>query len=179
MGPKKLFMLNPDDFDSEKEARVIHELIMKELFPGLAVWQEAVKKEAQEKKFLLNKYGAIRRFHDVVRYDRNRGKWVGGDQAESAVAFLPASSAFGYMRAAMSRIREKGWDEKYQLVNSIHDSLVLHCPKPLMEECIHNLTEEISKPSEVLVYPIVPNGLSVEAEASFGPDLANMEEWKG
>jgi uracil-DNA glycosylase family 4 len=176
---KKLYQLNPDDFDNPNEAKALWELIMIQLFPGLKKGQDAARSEAAEQKFLMSKYGAIRRFNDVQRWDWRQQKMVSGDQAEAAVAFKPAANAFGYMREFMIRIHDLGWDEKYQLVNSIHDSIVLHCPKGLVDECVWNMTTEMAKPSEVLVYPkTAPLGLSVEAEAAVGPDLANMEEVK-
>lgn len=176
---RKLYQLNPEDFNGESEARKLWELIMVDLFPGLGVWQREVRRKAAEDGFLQNRYGAIRRFYDIERWDRKQQKMVSGEQAEAAVAFLPASSAFGYMRDVMLKLRDMGWDERYQLVNSIHDSLVFHCPVLLVDECCSLVTSEISKPSEILRYPICPDGLSVEAEASYGPDLANMTEWRG
>lgn len=176
---RKLYQLNPDDFENAAEAQKLWELIMVDLFPGLKKGQDAARAEAAEQKYLMSKYGAVRRFYDVQRWDGRQQRFVGGDQAEAAVAFKPAANAFGYMREFMIRMRDKGWDEKYQLVNSIHDSIVLHCPKELVEECTWNMTTEMAIPSTVLVYPkCAPFGLSVEAEASVGPDLAHMEEIK-
>ncbi len=174
---RKLYQLNSEDFENEKEAKQLWELIMEQLFPGLKVWQNKMRAKAAEDKFLQNKFGTLRRFYDVQRWDRKQQKMVGGDQAEAAVAFLPASNAFGHIRDVMHRIRDRGWDTRYQLVNSIHDSLVFHVPVALVGECCDNITTEMSKPSEVLIYPkCAPLGLSVEAEASVGPDLAHMEE---
>lgn len=176
---RKLYQLNPEDFDGEKEARKLWELIMVDLFPGLKIWQDSVRLEAAEKGFLQNKFGAIRRFYDVQRWDNRMQKYVGGDQAEAAVAFLPASSAFGHVRDVMHNIRAHGLDERYQLVNSIHDSLVFHCPVAWVGDCARDITELMSAPSKTLVYPICPEGLSVEAECSVGEDLSSMKEWKG
>lgn len=179
MGPRKLFTLNPDDFDSITEATVIHTLIMQDLFPGLGKWQRAVKDEAIERKMLDNKFGAIRRFYDVARWDRKTQRMAPGDQAEAAIAFRPASNAFGAVRDMMHAIRDEGWDERYQLVNTIHDSLVFHCPEGLVDECVANIRGVMEAPSKVLVYAkVAPGGLSVEAEALVGEDLAEMEEWK-
>ena len=179
MGANKLYQLNPDDFDSLSEAKAIHSLIMEELFPGLKTFQNAMRQRAHEDKKLVNKYGAIRWFYDTLRWDRNKQKWAPGDQAEAAVAFLPASHAFGHVRDVMLEMREQGWDERYQCVNTIHDSLVFHCPKSLVDECVHNIRELMEKPSSVLVYAkTAPNGLSVEAEAAVGRNLAEMEEVK-
>lgn len=179
LGARKLYQMNAEDFANEAEAKKLLLLIMEELFPKLKRYQTTIKAKAAEEGILQNKYGAIRRFYDVQRWDRNQQKWVAGDQAEQAVAFLPASSAFGHVRDIMHRLRAKGLDERYQLVNSIHDSLVFHCPRELVEECGQNVVAEMSAPSSVLKYSICPGGLSVESEASLGPDLANMEEWQG
>lgn len=171
---RKLYQLNPEDFDGEREAKALWELIMLQLFPGLRVWQDRVREEAHEQGLLRNKFGAIRRFYDVKHWDRKSQRMVNGDEAEAAVAFLPASSAFGHMRDVMLRIREQRWDERYQLVNSIHDSLVFHCPIELVDECRVNITAEMQRPSDVLRYSICPDGLSVEAEASVGESMAEM-----
>ena len=177
---RKLYQLNPDDFENEGEAKKLWELIMVDLFPGLKRGQDRQRHLAAEQKFLQSRYGALRRFYDVERWDRTRQKMVGGDQAESAVAFCPAANAFGYMRAAMLRIHAKGWDERYQMINSIHDSLVFHCPNALVEECVHNITHELQTPAKEMIFKGVtgPEGLSVEAEPSVGLNQAEMEEVK-
>ena len=188
---RKLYQLNPEDFEGEKEARKLWELIMVDLFPGLGKWQQSVKNLVGGEYdrggnlitpgtgFLENKFGAVRRFYDVHRWSHAYQKVVGGDDAEAAVAFLPASSAFGHVRDVLLSIRSEGLDERYQLVNSIHDSLVFHCPNDYVAECATRITGYMSAPSTTLIYPICLGGLSVEAECSVGVDLASMGEWKG
>lgn len=179
MGARKLYQMNLEDFASEGEAKTLMNLILESLFPKLKRYQIEIRGVAAEQKFLQNKYGVLRRFYDVQRWDRKQQKMVGGDQAEAAVAFLPASSAFGHIRDVMHRIRANGWDTRYQLVNSIHDSLVFHCPSTLVDACVAEITEEMSKPSTILVYPkCAPLGLSVETEANIGPNLAEMVEFQ-
>lgn len=178
MGYRKLYQLNRDDFASEGEARAVWEMVYS-LFPALRKAQDAVRQRAADEKKLVNKFGAIRHLFDVTRWDRKQQKWVPGDQAEQAVAFLPASHAFGHVRAALLAIRAQGWDEKYGLCNQIHDSLVLHCPIELADECIRNCRGEMERPSSVLVYPeMAPEGLVVGADAAMGPSLAEMGEVK-
>jgi DNA polymerase I-like protein with 3'-5' exonuclease and polymerase domains len=178
MGARKLYQMNLEDFANEAEAKKLMELILIGLFPKLKKYQNEIRAKAAEQGYLQNKYGTLRRFYDCQRWDRKQQKFVSGDQAEAAVAYLPASSAFGHMRDVMHRIREKGWDERYQLVNTIHDSLVFHCPKELVEECVESVGAEMEKPSTVLIYPkCAPGGLSVEVEAMVGRDLAHMEEY--
>ena len=178
MGARKLYQMNQEDFASESEAKKLMELILEELFPKLKRYQHAIRLKAAEEKMLINKFGVLRRFFDVTRWDRKSQKWASGDQAEAAVAFLPASSAFGHVRDIMHTLHDNGWDDRYQCVNTIHDSLVFHCPRPLVEECVANVRGLMELPSKVLIYSVAPNGLDVEAEASVGPDLANMEEFQ-
>lgn len=174
MGYRKLYQLNRDDFESEREAKVLWEMVYG-LFPRLRVAQNEVKAMAAEDKRLVSKFGAIRHFHDVQRWDRRMQKMVPGDQAEEAVAFLPASHAFGHVRTVMLRMRANGWDEKFGLCNSIHDSFLFHCPIELKNECIHIMKDAMERPSEVLIYPeMAPNGLVVEADVASGDSYAEM-----
>jgi hypothetical protein len=146
------------------------------LFPRLRKAQDEVRAQAADDKRLVNKFGAIRHFFDVQHWDRKLQKIVAGEQAEQAVAFLPASHAFGRVREVLLELRARGWDERYGLCNSIHDSFLFHCPMELREECIRNVQAEMSKPSPVLIYPeMAPNGLWVEADAAYGESLAECK----
>lgn len=176
MRAKKLFNLYREDFDSLKEAEAIWNLIMVELFPGLLQWQEGVRQKAQEDKCLLSRFGAMRRFYDVTRWSRKDQKFIGGDQGEAAVAFLPASNAFGMIRWVMLNMKEAGLMEKYQLINTTHDSLKFNCPDALVEECIPAVTAFMESPCPSMVYPGVTDalGLSVEADSATGKSVAEM-----
>ena len=175
---RKMYQVHREDFENEKEAKDLYETVI-HLFPELPRGQARVKQQAAEDKKLVNKFGAIRHFYDVQRWDRKQQKWVGGDQAEAAIAFLPSSHAFGHARDVMLRLREKGWDEKFGLMNTIHDSLTFHCPKPLAEECVALVKAEMEKPSTILVYPeMAPDGEWVACEAAIGDSLAEMKEVK-
>jgi len=175
MGYRKLYQLNRDDFENESEARTLHDMVYG-LFPRLRIAQNEVKARAAEDKRLVNKYGAIRHFYDVQRWDRRMQKMVPGDQAEQAVAFLPASHAFGHFRSALLRLRAGGWDERFGLCNQIHDSMLFHCDRRLAEECISVVKPLMEEPSTVLIYPqMAPNGLSVGADLAMGDCLAECK----
>lgn len=175
MGYRKLFQLNRDDFESETEARLVWEMVY-QLFPRLRKAQDEVRSRAAEDKQLINKFGAIRHFFDVQHWDRKLQKMVAGEQAEQAVAFLPASHAFGHFRDVLLRIRAQKWDERYGLCNQIHDSMVFHCDLALRDECIQNIKHEMERPSTVLIYPeMAPGGFQVDAEAAFGDSLAECK----
>jgi len=177
MQGRKLYQMYQEDFESESEAKAISNMIRLELFDGaIGKWQEKVKAQAAEDGFLMSKYGAIRRFYDVRRWSPKDQRMIGGDQAEAAIAFLPAANAFGYIRDVQLRLEKLGYLERWEMVNSVYDSLQMHPLAEEVEECVGKISPVMEEPSKVLVYPIVPLGLSVEAEASVGPDLAHMEE---
>lgn len=174
-GPTSIYTMYKEFFEGVWEAKAIWSLVY-DLFPRMRIAQNEVKKEAAETNRLINKYGAIRHFFDVEHWDRKSQKMVPGDQAEAAIAFLPASHAFGHVRDVFLRIRANGWDDKYGLVNSIHDSLVFHCPIDLKDECMTNIKAEMEKPSSILVYPeMAPEGLIVGADAAFGESMAECK----
>ena len=173
-GPISIYTMYREYFESQSEAKAIHSLVYS-LFPRLRVAQDEVKQKAAEDHRLVNKFGAIRHFWDVQRWDRNKARWIAGDQAEEAVAFLPASHAFGHVRDCLLKMREKGYDEKFGLCNSIHDSFLFHCPLALVEDCKGLIKEIMETPSSTLIYSkMAPNGLVVEAEATSGQSMAEL-----
>ena len=175
MGYRKLFQLNRDDFDSETEARVVWEMVYA-LFPKLRLAQDEIRRKAAEDHRLVNQFGAVRWFWDVERWDRKQQRMVAGEQAEQAVAFLPASHAFGHVRDVLLRCDQLGYTERYGFVNQIHDSFLCHCPLELKDECVRNVKAEMERPSTILVYPkMAPLGFQVDADAMSGPSLAEME----
>lgn len=178
MGYRKLYQLNRDDFASESEAKAVWDVVYG-LFPKLRKAQDEVRKRAAEEKRLVSKWMGPRHFFDVERWDRRAQRFVPGEQAEQAVAFLPASHAFGLVRDVLLRLEAKGYPERYGFVNQIHDSFVAHCREELVEECVQNVLEEMQRPCPILTYPaMAPNGFQVDAEASVGESLADMKEYK-
>jgi uracil-DNA glycosylase family 4 len=178
MQGRKMYQMYQEDFINESEAKGISHLLQDELFDGaIGKWQKKVKAEAAEEGLLRSKYNGIRRFYDVERWSPKEQKMMGGEQAEAAIAFLPAANAFGYMRDAQLRCEELGYLDRFEMVNSVYDSLQLHVLERDVEEAIRLVVPVLEAPSKVLIYPICPEGLSVEAEASVGPNLAEMEEF--
>lgn len=178
MGYRRLYQENMEHYSGEKEAKKFHDLLHT-LFPKVFAWQDQIRKEAHERQHLRSPFGHLRRFYEVYRWDHRKSTWAAGDQAEEAVAFLPANIAFGGMREAMKAQRERGLDEKYGLVNSIHDSFVYVVPKPLLEEFLVEVPALLTAPSKVLVHPVLaPRGLSVEVEVAVGENWSVMKEVK-
>lgn len=176
MGARRLYQENLEHFPDEKTARRFLDLLQ-DLYPRVFEWQSGIRKLAHDQTFLKSPFGHIRRFYEVFVWDQKSGGWKNGDQAEEAVAFLPANIAFGNIRETLKDLRRLGLDEKYQLVNHIHDSFVW-CPK---REMLGGFMEEVvpvlCAPSKVLKHPVLaPSGLTVDVEVAAGDNWAEMKE---
>lgn len=177
---RRLYFEYRDHFESEAHAKRLLDLLQ-ELFPNLFKWQEAICLKAHEDKQLISRWGAIRRFWEVKRYERTLTGWktVNGRDAEKAKAFLPSNDAHGMFRDKVLQAHERGWCERYGLSNLIHDDTLWLCPDTLVEECIENVRTLLSSPVPQLADPeMCPNGFVCGVDCSVGQDWASMEEVK-
>jgi uracil-DNA glycosylase family 4 len=176
MGARRLYQENLEHFPDERTARRLLDTL-KAVFPKVFEWQNRVRKQAHEQQYLRSPFGHLRRFYEVFRWDSRKGDWAPGDQAEEAVAFLPANLAFGNIRECMKELRARGYDEKYGLCNNIHDSFVMVCNQNLLESFIDEVVPVLEAPSKVLKHPtLAPNGLTVDVEVCAGASWATMKE---
>jgi DNA polymerase family A len=167
MGWRKLYMLNQDSFGSQSEAKRVLDTL-NGLFPRACKWRDEVRMRAHEQGYLMSRAGCIRWFWEVFKWDGSK-LVPGGDDSEAAVAFLPANSAFCHIKDSMLRLEKRGLLERFGLINQIHDDLMFLCPDPLVEEAVSIVREEMERPSEILIDPVVaPKGLSVEVGVSNG-----------
>lgn len=193
LGASKLYDMNLESFSSKKEAQGVIDML-NGLFPKTAKFREDTKELASKQGFLLSRHGYLRRFADIYGYrqvyekhepepgevlfvGRNgkRYKRVSGEEGESAIAFLPANSAFGEIKDKMLLLEEAGFNEKYRLINQIHDSLVMEVPRKLVDNCIADVSEVLERPSMVLIDPdVAPGGLRCGWEAMVGNNWAEM-----
>jgi uracil-DNA glycosylase family 4 len=178
MGAKRLYQENLEHFSGEKTAKSFLDLLQ-HLFPRVFEWQAAVRKLAHEQTYLKSPFGHIRRFYEVFVWDHKSGGWKNGDQAEEAVAFLPANYAFGNIRETMKMLDSSGAAARYGLMNTIHDSVMFCYPREMREQHIAEVYPILTAPSRVLVHPtLAPEGLSVDVEANFGANWSAMQEVK-
>lgn len=183
---RRLYQENMEYFDGEREAKKFWygladlwpKVICKcEVGQKCIAWQHRIRDLAHRQQFLLSRFGHLRRFYEVYRWDHTRLNWAPGDQAEEAVAFLPANHAFGNIRECMKQQRRLGLDERFGLVNTVHDSFVYVFPRALLDEFIATVLPVLTAPSRVLTHPtLAPNGLTVDVEVVAGSDWANMRE---
>lgn len=175
LGVRKLYDMNRDSFANEKAARHVREVI-EFLFPKIFKFQDACRQKAHDQTFLLSRFNYLRWFFDVFHWDSKSHKYIPGEDAESAIAFLPANDAFGVIKEAMVEMDETGWMRKFNFFNTIHDSLMFLCPDAMVEECAHLIHSIMTIPSPQLVDPVVaPSGLQCDVEVAVGQNWSSME----
>lgn len=178
-GYRRLYFEYSEHFASESEARRLLDLL-RELFPKLFAWQSEVCLRAATSGYLKSRWGGIRWFWDAMRWQRSdRGKWerVPGRDAEKAKAFLPANDAHGMLRQKLIEMEQLGWDERYGLINAIHDAVLFCCPEEFVEEAIANIRELLTSPVIELADPVMcPDGFVCGVDAAIGRNWAKMEE---
>lgn len=177
LGDVHAYELNQEYFSGIGEVRVITRLL-KHLFEPVFRWQDDTRAEGHRRGMLDTKHGYMRWFPDVYHPDpKNRERLVPGADAEKVIAFRPANDAFGHVCDVEIELGERGWDEKYWLINDIHDALIFDCPNRYVDECLENVGWLMVQPSKVLVNDAVPGGLWCGIEAAVGKESwARMEK---
>jgi DNA polymerase I-like protein with 3'-5' exonuclease and polymerase domains len=173
MGAGKLYDMNRESFDSKAEAKRTIDML-NGIFPIANRWRDRIRQKAHDQGYLISRHGYIRYFWEVLRW--KGGEWKpGGDDSEAAIAFLPANDAFGEIKDRILTIVSQGLDERYGLINTVHDSLVFECPDELISCAVDDVRRIMEAPSKVLIDPVVaPNGLSVEVDVQGGPSWGEM-----
>jgi hypothetical protein len=106
MGAKTLYVLNTDSFTDEKEAQKVLDTL-DSTFPLAKRFRDETPLRAHRDKKLISKFGSIRWFWDVRRFDPAKGGYVRGKDWEPAIAFLPATDAFGHIKLCIDSMRGK------------------------------------------------------------------------
>jgi hypothetical protein len=182
-----MFKRNPESFANLADAQACLGMLNR-VFPKPEAWRQKVRLEADSNACLLTRYGYVRRFWDVftrkivaANFQPRRGqlvldgpqgrKWLlgPGDDHEACVAYRPANDAFGIKRATMVEIGDQGWDERFGLINEIHDDLLFECPGERLDEMIPAVKGLMERPSPYLVDSLVaPQGLWCGVEVQIG-----------
>ena len=171
----KLYRLNEDSFNSEKEAKKVLDTL-DATFPKVKQYRDTIPMVAKRQGGkLISRYGFIRWFWDVQKWDWNKRELVRSDDWEKCIAYLPANDAFGDMRAIMKRMEVNGMNERYGLVNNIHDALLFLSPIKLRDEALFEIKREMDRPSEVLLFKD-GTGLQVDVESKAGTTWGNLKE---
>ena len=178
MGYKKLFTQYMEFFDDMKQAKQVMSLL-DGLFPDAKKYREDICMKAHEQGYLISRHGYIRFFWEVFRVKYYAGKphYSHGDDHEAALCFFTQNDAHGELRERILTLADSGLDERFNLINTIHDSLMFEPSEGLVEEC-HSVVKSIMEaPSLVLIDPVIaPNGLQVDVDVKLGDDWASAKE---
>lgn len=175
LGAKKMYEMNKDSFTSQKEAQEIKELFFS-LFPEIRKFQEDIVDLAHREKKLISPYGYVRRFWEAKVWDARSRGLKNGEDAEKAIAFLPANTAFAIKKEAMLRLEDIGANEEYWLFNEVHDSMMFEIPKHRLDEAVHVIYREMTRPVMKLQHPtLAPEGLVCEVEVQVGESWGEVE----
>lgn len=180
LGPTKLWRQNRRAIRDVEHARELQGIIAG-LFEEVEECKEQIIKQADRDTYLKDEWGKWQFFYEVMRWDRDqktrRWKKVRTSEAEKALAFRVQGVAFGMLKYESLILEEKGYNERYNFINTIHDSLVF---MPLLtdrDKCISDVSSVMCSPCPVLVNEATgPGGLLVKAEIETGLNLAHVDE---
>lgn len=165
LGPKKLFWMNRDSIESEKEAMKLQGLLA-DLFPKVEKYKKEIQYLAHHRGYVIDEFGRFMPFYDVIGRNGSRGS-----EAMQAIASRVQSLAFGIVYEKLLEMQDKGWLGEYCFVNTIHDSVMFRPRVSLLEECIDNVRRVMESPVSRLVRHWCREGLIVNVEIEVGDNL--------
>lgn len=157
MGVHKLYLMNPDAFDSPLEAAALITTIQ-ELFPQAFV--EFPKRMGREMK------------QGKIISPTKHQRWMWEQDLEQAVSYLPANIAHCHMFDSLLLMDEARYLDRYELCGFIHDSVIFHCPDALVAECLEDSRRIMERESTVLDGPL--GRFTCRTDAKVGSDWATM-----
>lgn len=156
MGPK----LMSDMYEmTMKEAGRLQGLYF-ELFPKVKAWQRSVLDRASRECRLRNPFGYEMSFWEVYRWDSKYQRWALGDDAKSAIAFLPRDTAAAMLKEVLLRLDYLA-DEGIMLA-STHDSVTCEVEEHDLDRVAGILKTEMERGVPEL------GGLSIGVELKAG-----------
>ncbi len=130
--------------------------LLKKLFPKVFKWQQEILQLAHKQGFLQSPFGARREFSCVMDFKyTSSGKEIlemkKGEDAEKAASMLPQVNSFGHMRGSMNLLRDQGLDERYGLINTVHDDFWFLCKDELVLEATMEIERIMTRRSNILI----------------------------
>lgn len=189
LGSHKLFWMNRTYIDEDgirqggiesiKRAKYLQEMLAS-LFPKVEIYKRKIKEEAHYRKHLKSHFGAIRWFHDVLRWDYRSRSFKNGSEAEEAQSHNLHGDAFGHMHSYVMDIDDElpEFLEEHHYANTIHDSIILFPETSRRDECIETVVRYLRRPDPVLVDSVCPDGLVVDVEVMCSPNGGNWASYK-
>lgn len=172
LGYMKLWAQNKKLIESPKKAKELQARLA-ERFSEVEAAKARIKEAAHNQKFLINDWGYIQWFYEIFKwhYSKRFARWVRGNgtDAEKALAFAVQGDAFGEIKWNLLEAERLGYNEKWNFINSIHDSVIYMPRVSDLEQCIVAIYNLFSRPCGVLVNQATGiKGLQVGVEISVG-----------
>lgn len=156
MGPR----LMADMYElPEREAKQLLSMYF-ELFPKIRAWQRSVLDRASRECKLVNPFQYSMPFWEVFRWDTKRQATTLGEDAKSAIAFLPRDTAAAMLKEVLLRLAWLATDGV--MLASTHDSITCECNESDVESVALIVRNEMERPVAEL------SGLSVGVECKAG-----------
>lgn len=186
----KLSFMNRETIPTRGKAQKLLDMV-KDLFPLVFKFQNEIREKAHYQTYLQNSWNCRRWFYDVYRWDKKTQAYKSGKDSEKAIAYLPASNAFGMIKDVIARLgrikptrKLEQWELKHawdsgirrlsflvqcHFINTIHDSLILEPYGRELDYCGTTVQREMERPCVVLAdRDVCPSGFSVKAELMWG-----------
>lgn len=166
----------PEAFPTMAAAKQWQDFYFDTVAKKVRAWQKGVLERAHQEVKLVNPWGYVMRFWNVYEWDSRKfaklkrdglgekearaGAWRLGEDAKSALSFLPRDTAAGMLKEVLLRLRP--WAERRVLLASVHDSIMGELERPHAEEFAWALKTEMEKPVPEL------GGLSIGTDIKWG-----------
>lgn len=132
-----------------------------QLFPKIKEWQNSVILQADREAKLTNPFGYSMPFWEVRRWNSRYQRWELGEDAKSAISFLPRDTAAAMLKEALLRLRYLAEDRT--MLSSTHDSILTEVSESSVDSMARLLKFEMERPVPEL------NGLVINVDVKAGP----------
>lgn len=184
-GPGRLYQENREYFKDIAEAKRMW-LKLRQIYPKTFAWQDMILASLDTDNggvnYLQSVWGTRRWFWEVWKWEKDKYKgWIKrkGQDAEKAIAYLPANCSHLMFRTKQLEMADLGWLDKYELINMPHDELLFHPHDKYVDECIENVKRVMEAPVKELANPILcPEGFTCGVDVHVGLNRGELEEVK-
>ena len=177
LGPLRLHRQNRNYIKSQEEAQALQGVLAR-LFPRVEKAKDFIRELAHRQKYLSNPWGRRQDFYEVFNYvwDKRISNWAkrAGSDSEKSLAFAVQSCAFGMIAEKILECERLGYNERFQWINTIHDSSQFYRRIDQREEFTRLVVPIYEAPCKWLVAEACPQGLQVGVDHSIG---RNWQAW--
>src|ERR1700684_209975 len=166
--PQRVVEEYPTLFASVKDAKKIQDFYFgTDAGNDIKKWHQQVLERAHKERYLENPWKYRHYFYSVFQY--SDGRWIVGDDAKRAVAFLPQSTASAIQSDFVLEIERVLPELSKSLRWLVHDSIICEVPAAAGLDAARDLKNVMS-----MAHPLL-GGLAIGCECKVGKNLRDME----